>query len=57
MDILISSFVKSIIDNLNEKLLELERSVNLSDEELLKMNKNFNSTKSEITNKIYKSFF
>ena len=58
MDILLSSFVKSIIDNLNEnELLELERSVNLSDEELLKLNKNFNSTKSEITNKIYKSFF
>ena len=42
-----SSFVKSIIDNLNEnELLELERFVNLSDEELLKLNKNFNSTKS-----------
>ena len=58
MDILLSSFVKSIIDNLNEnELLELERFVNLSDEELLKLNKNFNNTKSEITNKIYKSFF
>ena len=58
IDVLLSSFVKSIIDNLSDKeLLELEKFVNLSDEELLKLNKNFNSTKSEITNKIYKSFF
>ena len=58
MDILLSSFVNSIIDNLNEnELLELEKFVNLSDEELLKLNKNFNNTKSEITNKIYKYIF
>ena len=37
MDVLISSFVKSIINNLNdEELLELEKFVNLSDEDLIK---------------------
>ena len=42
MDILLSSFVNSIINNLNYKeLLELEKFVNLSDEELIKLNKNF----------------
>jgi|TARA_B100001741_G_scaffold286494_1_gene263398 antitoxin CptB len=58
MDILMSSFVKSIINNLNEnELLELERFVNLSDEDLLKLNKNFSNTKSGVGNKIYKNFY
>ena len=58
MDILLSSFVKSIIDNLNEnELLELERFVNLSDEELLKLNKNFSNVKEQIPTKIYMSFY
>ena len=38
MDVLISSFVNSIINNLNDdELLELEKFVNLSDEDLIKI--------------------
>ena len=58
MDVLISSFVKSIINDMtNEELLELEKFVNLSDEDLIKLNKNFNNIKKQNMNKIYKSFF
>ena len=58
MDVLISSFVKSVIDNLSSKeLLELEKFVNLSDEELIKLNKNFNYTDRQFSNKIYKNFY
>ena len=48
MDILLSSFVHSIINNLNYKeLLELEKFVNLSDEELIKLNKNFGNVSTQ----------
>ena len=58
MDVLISSFVKSIINDMTiEELLELEKFVNLSDEDLIKLNKNFNNIKKQNMNKIYKSFF
>ena len=58
MDVLISSFVNSIINDMtNEELLELEKFVNLSDEDLIKLNKNFNNIKKQNMNKIYKSFF
>ena len=58
MDVLISSFVKSIINNLNdEELLELEKFVNLSDEDLIKLNKNFSNVKEQIPTKIYMSFY
>ena len=58
MDVLISSFVKSIINDMtNEELLELEKFVNLSDEDLIKLNKNFNNIKKQNMNKIYKCFF
>ncbi len=58
MDVLISSFVKSIINNLtNEDLLELEKFVNLSDEDLIKLNKNFRNVKDENLSKIYKDFY
>ena len=58
MDVLISSFVKSIINSLNDKeLLELENFVNLSDEELIKLNKNFNHLNAKKLNKIYKDFY
>ena len=50
MDILMSSFVKSIINNLNEnELLELERFVNLSDEDLF-VNYGFVDVQSSRTN-------
>ena len=49
MDVLMSSFVKSIINKLNEEeLLELEKFVNLSDEDLIKLNKNFSNVKEQI---------
>ena len=58
MDVLISSFVKSIINNLNdEELLELEKFVNLSDEDLIKLNKNFSNVKEQIPTKFYMSFY
>ena len=57
MDVLISSFVNSIINNLSDnELLELEKFVNLSDEELIKLNKNFSRNKERI-NKIYNKFY
>ena len=58
MDVLISSFVKNIINNLNdEELLELEKFVNLSDEDLIKLNKNFSNVTEQIQTKIYMSFY
>ena len=58
MDVLISSFVASIINKLNyEELADLEYFVNLSDEVLIKMNKNFSDEKKEKLNKIYKEFY
>ena len=58
MDVLISSFVKSIINNLtDEELLELEKFVNLSDEDLIKLNQNFSNVKEQIPTKIYMSFY
>ena len=58
MDVLISSFVKSVINNLNdEELLELEKFVKLSDEDLIKLNKNFSNVKEQIPTKIYMSFY
>ena len=58
MDVLISSFVNSIIDNLNnDELLQLEKFVNLNDEDLIKLNKNFSDVKEQRQNKIYKEFY
>ena len=58
MDVLMSSFVKSIIKKLNEEeLLELEKFVNLSDEDLIKLNKNFSNVTEQIQTKIYMSFY
>ena len=58
MDVLISSFVNNIIENLNiDQLLELEKFVNLEDEELIKLNKNFSEKKNKSDNNIYKEFY
>tara|TARA_Y100000591_G_scaffold305530_1_gene303175 strand:- start:2231 stop:2491 length:261 start_codon:yes stop_codon:yes gene_type:complete len=58
MDVLMSSFVNKIINNLNyNELLSLEKFINLSDEELIKLNKNFNSSKIKKLNKIYVEFY
>ena len=53
MDILISSFVKSIIETLNPEELEyLEELVNIDDENLLKLNKGIKSNLSIKKNKV-----
>ena len=58
MDVLISSFVNSIIDNLNnDELLQLEKFVNLNDEDLIKLNKYFSDFKAVNVNRIYKEFY
>jgi len=58
MDVLISSFVNYIIHDLNEnELSELEKFVNLSDEELIKLNKNFGEVNTVNHNIIYKKFY
>ena len=58
MDILISSFVYSIINKLSdEELIELEKFVNLSDEDLIKLNRNFSDVKIKYSSKIYKEFY
>ncbi len=58
MDVLISSFVNSIINELNDdQLIELEKFVNMSDEDLIKLNKNFSNEKLQKINKIYKEFY
>ena len=58
MDVLMSSFVHSIINDLtNEELYELENFVNLSDEVLIEINKNFGRDEINKLNKIYKKFY
>ena len=58
LDLLITTFVNKIIHTLNEEeLLELEKFVNLDDQELIKLNKNFNENSNKIINKINKEFF
>ena len=58
LDILISSFVNKIIDDLNdEDLLKLEKFVNLDDQELLKFNKNFNEIDNQNLDKIFNEFY
>ena len=58
LDILISSFVNKIINKINdEELLELEKFVNLSDEDLIKLNKNFSDIEKQTSNRIYKEFY
>ncbi len=57
MDVLVSSFVNKIIDELdNKELLQLEKFVNLSDEDLMKLNKNFGNVSTKPLNIIYKKF-
>ena len=57
LDILISTFVIKIINNLNDdELVQLEKFVNLDDQELLKLNNNFVKNDNQCLNKIYKMF-
>ena len=58
LDILISSFVNKIINDLNdEELLKLEKFVNLDDQELLRLNKNYNEIDNQNLDKIFKEFY
>jgi len=58
MDVLISSFVNNIIENLDvDQLIELEKFVNLNDEDLIKLNKYFSDVKAVNVNRIYKEFY
>ena len=58
LDILSSSFVKKIINDLNdEDLLKLEKFVNLDDQELLRLNKNYNEIDNQNLDKIFKEFY
>ena len=58
LDILISSFVNKIINDLNdEELIKLEEFVNLDDQELLKLNKNFDKNYNVNPEKIFKEFY
>ena len=58
LDLLITTFVNKIVHTLNEEeLLELEKFVNLDDQELIKLNKNFNENNNQIINKINREFF
>ena len=58
LDVLISSFVNKIINDLNEEdLIKLEKFVNLDDQELLKLNKHFNENHNEKLDKIFHEFY
>ena len=58
LDILISSFVNKIVDELNsEELIELEKFVSQDDQYLIKLNKNLIQNKNSISNKIQKKFY
>ena len=58
LDILISSYVNKIINDLSyEDLLKLEKFVNFDDQELLKLNKNFNEKDDQNLDKIFKKFY
>ncbi len=55
MDILVTNFVKSIIDDLDlNQLKELNELVNLDDEMLIKIKKNTNKSKINLSNLIMK---
>ena len=57
MDILISSFVKKVINTINEKqLIQLNELVNLDDETLFKLNREPNKNIKNKTNEIAKLF-
>ena len=57
MDLLISSFVKKIINSINEKqLIQLNELVNLDDETLFRLNREPNKNLRKKTNEIVKLF-
>ena len=57
MDVLISSFVKKVINSINDKqLIQLDELVNLDDETLFKLNRDSNMNLKIKTNTIIKLF-
>ncbi len=57
MDVLISSFVKKVINSIDEKqLIQLDELVNLDDETLFKLNRDSNMNLKIKTNTIIKLF-
>ena len=57
LDMLISSFVNKIINDLTyDELIQLEKFVNLDDQELIKSNNSFNDSGNNCLNKILKEF-
>ena len=58
LDILISSFVNKIINDLNDdEILQLEKFVNMDDQELSKLNKNYKESDNPKLDKICKKFY
>ena len=57
MDVLISSFVKKVINSINDKqLIQLDELVNLDDETLFKINSGYTKSLKKKTNEIIKLF-
>ena len=57
MDVLISSFVKKVINSINDKqLIQLDELVNLDDETLFKINSGYTKSLKKETNEIIKLF-
>ena len=57
MDVLISSFVKKVINSIDEKqLIQLDELVNLDDETLFRLNREPNKNLRKKTNEIVKLF-
>ena len=58
LDLLISSFVNKIINDLNDdEILQLEKFVNMDDQKLSKLNKNYSEDDNPNLDKIYKKFY
>tara|TARA_Y100000590_G_scaffold409809_1_gene502304 strand:- start:796 stop:1056 length:261 start_codon:yes stop_codon:yes gene_type:complete len=58
LDVLISSFVNKIINDLNDdELFQLEKFVNMDDRDLIKLNKNFKKNRNHNLDRILKEFY
>tara|TARA_B100000676_G_scaffold273637_1_gene292482 strand:- start:33 stop:293 length:261 start_codon:yes stop_codon:yes gene_type:complete len=58
LDILLSTFVYKIINDLvDDELVQLEKFVNLDDEEIINLNKNLRKDANQNLERIYKQFY
>ena len=58
LDILLSTFVNKIINDLaDDELVQLEKFVNLDDEEIINLNKNLRKDTNQNLERIYKQFY